>query len=42
MNTDGHGLKHEELTREIIGCSIELLNELGHGLLEKHMRMLLQ
>jgi len=35
MNTDGHGLEHGELTREIIGCSIEGLNGLGHGLLEK-------
>ncbi len=35
MNTDGHGLEYEDLTREIIGCSMEVLNELGHGLLEK-------
>ena len=35
MNTDKHGLEQEELTREIIGCSFEVLNELGHGLLEK-------
>ena len=35
MNTDGHGLEHEGLTREIIGCSMEVLNGLGHGLLEK-------
>ena len=35
MNTDGHGLKHEALTHEIIGCSMEVLNILGHGLLEK-------
>ena len=35
MNTDQHGLKHEELTREVIGCAMEVLNELGHGLLEK-------
>ena len=35
MNTDKHGLEHEELTRKIIGCSIEILNGLGHGLLEK-------
>jgi len=35
MNTDGHGLPGEDLTREIIGCAMEVLNTLGHGLLEK-------
>jgi GxxExxY protein len=35
MNTNKHGLKHEDETREIIGCSMEVLNALGHGLLEK-------
>ncbi len=35
MNTDGHGLECEALTREIIGSAMEVLNELGHGLLEK-------
>jgi GxxExxY protein len=35
MDTDEHGLVHEELTREIIGCAMEVLNGLGHGLLEK-------
>ncbi len=35
MNTDGHGLECEDETREIIGCSMEVLNGLGHGLLEK-------
>ncbi len=35
MNTDEHGLKHETVTREIIGCSMEVLNVLGHGLLVK-------
>lgn len=35
MNSGKHGLVHEELTREIIGSSIDVLNELGHGLLEK-------
>ncbi len=28
-------LLHEDLTREIISCAMEVLNELGHGLLEK-------
>ncbi len=35
MNSDKHGLTHEALTREVIGCSMEVLNTLGHGLLEK-------
>ncbi len=35
MNTDGHGLEYEELTHEIIGSAMEVLNVLGHGLLEK-------
>lgn len=28
------GLLHEELTREIIGCAFEVINELGSGFLE--------
>ena len=35
MNTDRHGLELEEETHEIIGCAMEVLNALGHGLLEK-------
>jgi len=35
MNTDGHGLKYEALTHKITGCSMKVLNVLGHGLLEK-------
>jgi GxxExxY protein len=35
MNTDRHGLFHEEETQRIMGCAMEVLNELGHGLLEK-------
>lgn len=35
MNTDEHGLKEGELTHTIIGCAMEVLNGLGHGLLEK-------
>lgn len=35
MDTDGHGLRCEKLTHEILGCSMEVLNLLGHGLLEK-------
>ena len=28
-------LKYEKETRQIIGCAMEVLNNLGHGLLEK-------
>ena len=28
------GLKHEELTRAVIGCAIEVIDELGAGFLE--------
>ena len=35
MNTDIHRFECKEETRAIIGCSIEVLNALGHGLLEK-------
>ena len=34
MNTDGHRFRFRE-THEIIGCAMEVLNTLGHGLLEK-------
>jgi len=35
MNTDEHRLVHKDETRRIIGCAMEVLNTLGHGLLEK-------
>jgi GxxExxY protein len=35
MNTDGHGLRSGEVTQAVIGCAMEVLNALGHGLLEK-------
>ena len=35
MNTDKHGLALESETRRIIGYAMEVLNNLGHGLLEK-------
>jgi len=35
MNTDAHGLNSNDVTREIIGAAMEVLNVLGHGLLEK-------
>ena len=36
MDADRRGLLCKEETREIIGCGFEVLNELGHGLAEKH------
>ena len=35
MNTDNNGLVLKEETESIIGCAMEVLNTLGHGLLEK-------
>lgn len=35
MDTDAHGLKYEEQTGMILRCAFEVLNTLGHGLLEK-------
>jgi GxxExxY protein len=35
IHTDAHGLLMEDETRQIIGCAMEVLNTLGHGLLEK-------
>ena len=35
MDTDKHRLRFENETRRIIGCAMEVLNTLGHGLLEK-------
>ena len=35
MNPDKHGLFSEKETREIIGCAMDVLNELGHGSIEK-------
>jgi GxxExxY protein len=34
MNTDQHGLMHEELTEKIIGVFFDVCNELGYGFLE--------
>src|SRR5215472_16870269 len=34
MNTDQHGLMHEELTEKIIGVFFDVNNELGYGFLE--------
>ncbi|MDQ7779334.1 MAG: GxxExxY protein [Planctomycetota bacterium] len=35
MNTDRHGLLFRDETQQVIGCAMEVLNILGHGLLEK-------
>ena len=35
MNTDENNLKSADLTGDIIACAMEVLNTLGHGLLEK-------
>ena len=35
MNMDEHRFQLKEETRQIIGCAMEVLNTLGHGLLEK-------
>jgi len=35
MDADTHGLRFEQETGEIISCAFEVLNTLGHGLLEK-------
>jgi len=35
MNTDLHRFLFKEETHKVIGCAFEVLNTLGHGLLEK-------
>lgn len=35
MDADGHGLRFEAETSAVISCAFEVLNTLGHGLLEK-------
>ena len=35
MNTEGKSFLYKEETHKIIGCGFEVLNTLGHGLLEK-------
>ncbi len=35
MDTDKHRFLFKEETHKIIGCAMEVLNTLGHGLLEK-------
>jgi len=35
MDTDKHRFLYKTETHQIIGCAFEVLNTLGHGLLEK-------
>ena len=35
MNTDEHGFMSGSVTQAVIGCAMEVLNTLGHGLLER-------
>jgi GxxExxY protein len=35
MDTNEHELIYKEEVFDIVGCAMEVLNELGHGLLEK-------
>jgi len=35
IDTDEHGLAYKNETHAIIGCAMEVINILGHGLLEK-------
>ena len=35
MDTNGHKLLFKEEVFQIVGCAMEVLNTLGHGLLEK-------
>ena len=35
MDTDKHGLLFKKEIHQIIGCAMEVINTLGHGLLEK-------
>jgi GxxExxY protein len=35
MDTNDHELIYKKEVFDVVGCAIEVLNELGHGLLEK-------
>jgi len=35
MNSDKHRFLYKDETHQIIGCAMEVINTLGHGLLEK-------
>ena len=34
MNNPDYGLKHEEITKIVLGCAFAVINELGAGFLE--------
>ena len=40
MDTNKHKLIFGEEVRQIVGCAFEVLNTLGHGLLEKPYEIL--
>ena len=35
MNTNIHEFKNNDLVYQVVGCAMEVINELGHGLREK-------
>ncbi len=35
MNTNKHEFKNNDLVYQVVGCAMEVFNELGHGLREK-------
>jgi GxxExxY protein len=35
MNTNKHEFKNNDLVYKVVGCAMEVINELGHGLREK-------
>jgi len=35
MNTNKHELKNYDIVYQVVGCAMEVINELGHGLREK-------
>ena len=35
MNANKHELKNNDLVYQVVGCAMEVINELGHGLREK-------
>ena len=35
MNTNKHELKNNDIVYQVVGCAIEVIKELGHGLREK-------
>jgi len=35
MNTNKHEFKNNDLVYQVVGCAMEVINELGHGLREK-------